>query len=288
MFVLRVPIAEAEADAATDAVLSALWPETTAAAALEIDGAWRLEAYYAEEPDTARVAELLAAVLARPLAADDVMLEQLAPRDWVRSSLEELPPVAAGRFVVHGRHDRDRVRPHQIGIEIEAGLAFGTGHHGTTKGCLIAIDRILKQARPANMLDVGTGTGVLAIALARATRSRVLATDIDRVAVGVSCANARANQAAGFVDLALADGVSAPAVAARAPYDLVVANILANPLTAMATGMARITAPGSLLILSGLLSWQGRQVIAAYRNRGFSLRRRIAIDGWLTLILVRR
>ena len=285
MYVARVPIAESEADTVTDAILGAIWPETSAAAALEIENKWRLEAYYTEAPDKADIARIVSRALGRDIPADSVSIEQIADQDWVRSSLESLPPVTAGRFIVHAHHDRDRVRSNQIGIEIEAGLAFGTGHHGTTKGCLVAINDVLKRFKPHNALDIGTGTGVLAIALARATHIPVLATDIDKDAVEVSQENVRANAAQAEVRVVLADGVRTASVTDAGPYDLIVANILANPLVAMATGISRLAVPGAALILSGLLTWQGRQVIAAYRNRGFVLVRRHAIDGWLTLVM---
>ena len=285
MFVLRIPIAAAEADAATDAIVSAIWPDTSSAAAIDIGGAWRLEAYYTEEPDAAVVSEIVARRLGRAIDAADVSVEQIAERNWVLTSLESLPPVAAGRFVVHGHHDRARVYPNQIGIEIEAGLAFGTGHHGTTKGCLLAIGDCLKRFTPVNALDIGTGTGVLAIALARAAHVPVLATDIDPDAVAVSLENVRANAAAADVRVIRADGVRAAKITDAAPYDMIVANILANPLVAMSTGIARLSLPGTVLVLSGLLTWQGRQVIAAFRSRGFVLVRRYAVDGWLTLVL---
>ncbi|MEZ5876441.1 MAG: 50S ribosomal protein L11 methyltransferase [Tepidamorphaceae bacterium] len=285
MYVARVPIAESEADTVTDAILGAIWPETSAAAALEIENKWRLEAYYTEAPDKADIARIVSRALGRDIPADSVSIEQIADQDWVRSSLESLPPVTAGRFIVHGHHDRDRVRSNQIGIEIEAGLAFGTGHHGTTKGCLVAINDVLKRFKPHNALDIGTGTCVLAIALARATHIPVLATDIDKDAVEVSQENVRANAAQAEVRVVLADGVRTASVTDAGPYDLIVANILANPLVAMATGISRLAVPGATLILSGLLTWQGRQVIAAYRNRGFVLVRRHAIDGWLTLVM---
>ena len=285
MYVARVPIAESEADTATDAILGAIWPETSAAAALEIDKAWRLEAYYTEAPEEADIARIVSQALGRDVSPDSVSVEQIAEQNWVQTSLEALPPVTAGRFIVHGHHDRGRVKPNQIGIEIEAGLASGTGHHGTTKGCLVAINDVLKRLKPVNALDIGTGTGVLAIALARAAHVPVLATDIDRDAVTVSLENVRANAAREEVRVVLADGVKAASVTDAGPYDLIVANILANPLVAMATGISRLAVPGATLILSGLLTWQGRQVIAAYRNRGFVLVRRHAIDGWLTLVM---
>jgi ribosomal protein L11 methyltransferase len=287
MFVIRTPISEAEAGRATDALLGCFDPETSAAAALEIGKDWVLDAYYVQEPDLARIAEVLTAMLERPIAATDIALRTLAKQDWVQSSLEGLPPVAAGRFMVHGRHDRDRVPINAIPIEIEAGLAFGTGHHATTLGCLCAIDRLLKHRNPVNALDLGTGTGLLAIGIARLAHIPVLATDIDTEAVRVSQDNVRANGAAAYVRLLHADGTRNRVVAENGPYDLIVANILARPLCHMATGITAQAAPDCDLILSGLLDDQAPRVFAAYRARGWRLMKRDSIDGWTTLHLRR-
>ena len=215
----------------------------------------------------------------------DMDIVELAPRDWVRKSLEGLPPVRAGRFVVHGAHDRDFVAPNDIGITIEAGLAFGTGHHGTTRGCLLALDRILKRRRPRRVLDVGTGTAVLAIAAAKAARAPVTGVDIDPVAIDVARENVRKNGVGGLVRLAVADGPHRPAVTHAGPYDLVFANILAPPLVRMATSLSRQVAPGGHLILSGLLTWQSREVESAYKARDLALESRSTEDGWRTLTL---
>lgn len=287
MFVIRVPIAEAEADVATDALLAAFHPETSAAAALEIGKDWVLDAYYIDEPDRSAIAKVLSSALQRDVPAEAISTKALAKQDWVQNSLDGLPPVEAGRFVIHGRHDRDRVPRNALGIEIEAGLAFGTGHHGTTLGCLGAIDRLLKSRKPANALDLGTGTGLLAIGIAMAARIPVLATDIDTEAVKVSRENVRANGAGSQVRLLRANGTDHRMIAAVAPYDLIVANILARPLCRMATGITRLAASGCDLILSGLLDDQTTRVFAAYRARGWRLIRRSSIDGWTTLHLRR-
>jgi ribosomal protein L11 methyltransferase len=205
----------------------------------------------------------------------------------VQTSLEGLPPVQAGRFVVHGQHDRNRVPRNAIGIEIEAGLAFGTGHHATTLGCLRAIDRLLKSHKPSNALDLGTGTGLLAIGIARVAHIPVLATDIDAEAVRVSRENVRANGAVSEIGLLHANGTGHRLISAAAPYDLIVANILARPLCRMATGITGLAATGCNLILSGLLDDQAARVFAAYRARGWRLVRRDSIDGWTTLHLRR-
>ncbi|MEM8878842.1 MAG: 50S ribosomal protein L11 methyltransferase [Pseudomonadota bacterium] len=287
MFVVRVPIAEAEADGATDALLASFHPETSAVAAIEIGNEWVVDAYYVDEPDPGAIAAILSNALARDLTETDIHIKALARQDWVQTSLEGLPPVQAGRFVIHGRHDRDRVPSNAIGIEIEAGLAFGTGHHATTLGCLLAIDRLLKSRRPLNGLDLGTGTGLLAIGIARAARVPVLASDIDREATRVSRENVRANGAAGFVQLLHAAGTERHALKAAGPFDLIVANILARPLIRMSTGLSELAAAGADLILSGLLNEQATGVFAAYRARGWRLVERNAIDGWTTLHLRR-
>jgi ribosomal protein L11 methyltransferase len=193
--------------------------------------------------------------------------------------------VRAGRFIVHGHHDRSRVPPNKLGIEIEAALAFGTGHHGTTRGCLLLLDSVLKAYRPRRVLDLGTGTGVLAIAAAKALQINVLASDIDPLAVKVAHDNARLNGAGDLVETIRATGFSAPEFGKRGPFDLVLANILANPLRQMATPMARHLAPSALIVLSGLLPHQARSVIAAYRARGLVLVRQIRIEGWSSLLL---
>jgi ribosomal protein L11 methyltransferase len=242
--------------------------------------------HFRDRPNETAVRALVA-LAAGAAAANALTFEPLAAQDWVRTSLDGLAPVAAGRFVVHGAHDRARVPVNRIGVEIAAALAFGTGHHGTTRGCLIALDRIAKRRPRGKVLDVGTGSGVLAIAAARALRRPVLASDIDPRAVAIARDNARLNRVGGLVEVAHAAGLGARRLRARAPFGLVLANILLDPLRRMATPMARLTAPGARVVLSGLLATQARAALAAYRPRGLVLERRIALEGWVTLVLRR-
>jgi ribosomal protein L11 methyltransferase len=260
--------------------------EAAIAAFERSDGRWDISAHFAEAPDETSIRELVA------LAAGDEIEKHIAfdiveAKDWVKASLEDLVPVPAGRFIVHGRHDRARIPANKLGIEIEAALAFGTGHHGTTRGCLLLLGEVLRSREPKRVLDLGTGTGVLAIAAAKALRRRVLASDIDPVSVQVARDNARLNGVGNLVEAICATGFSAPQFAIRAPFDLVLANILANPLRQMATPMAAHLAPSALVILSGLLPHQARSVIASYRARGVILRRQLLIDGWSSLLMQR-
>src|SRR5947208_13286024 len=169
------------------------------------EGNWDITVHFATPPDQAAVRDLVALASDRT-AADAVTFAPVEDKDWVRASLEGLVPVEAGRFLVHGSHDRDRVPANRIGIEIEAALAFGTGHHGTTRGCLLLLDEVLRRSRPARILDLGTGTGVLAIAAARSLRKKLLASDIDRRSVDVARDNARLNRAGPWVEVAFARG----------------------------------------------------------------------------------
>lgn len=244
---------------------------------------------YAPAAEADTVAARLDALLAADAAAGlpGFACEPVPDIDWVARSLEGLSAVRAGRVLVHGAHERHRRRPGDVAIEIEAGLAFGTGHHGTTAGCLEAIQAVLRAGRPANALDLGTGSGVLAIAVARLARIPVLATDIDPVATAVARANVRANRAAGLVETATATGFHHRLFAARGPFDLVVANILAGPLMRLAPALARHTAPGGAVILSGLLARQQPAVRAAYVGQGLRHVRTIARDGWATVLLRR-
>jgi len=213
----------------------------------------------------------------------------------VKASLDDLVPVPAGRFVVHGQHDRARIPPNKLGIEIEAALAFGTGHHGTTRGCLLLLDHVLKAQAVKRVLDLGTGTGVLAIAAAKATAKarpqnkarpqQLLASDIDAPSVKVAQENARLNGVGPQVTVVRATGFSAPDFAQKGPFDLVLANILANPLRQLAGPMSRHLAPRALVILSGLLTPQATGVIAAYRARGLVPLRHLRIEGWSSLLL---
>jgi len=248
------------------------------------DGRWDVTVHFAEPPDQRLVRELVANAAGRDIA-EGIVFDTVEAKDWVKASLEDLVPVPAGRFIVHGRHDRDRIAPNKIGIEIEAALAFGTGHHGTTRGCLLLLDHVLKAWRPRRVLDLGTGTGVLAIAAARALHEKVLASDIDPPSVQVARENARLNVAGHLVQAIRATGFSAPQFVAAAPFDLVLANILANPLRQLAAPMARHLAPSALVILSGLLTPQAPSVIAAYRARGLVPVRHLRIEGWSSLLL---
>jgi ribosomal protein L11 methyltransferase len=249
-------------------------------------GKWYVTIHFRTPPDEAPIRELVV-VAAGPDTGKALRFERIAAKDWVRESLAGLKPVTAGRFIVHGAHDRGCVPRNRIGIEIEAALAFGTGHHGTTRGCLFALDHICKLRRqaPRLILDVGTGTGVLAIAAARALRRGVLATDIDVSSVPVARENARLNRAGNFITFMHADGVTAPAIHARAPFDLIFANILLKPLQRLAAPLRQILVPDGRIVLSGLLNSQANAALSAYQP--LSLERRIELDGWTTLVLRR-
>jgi len=248
------------------------------------NGRWDITMHFAEPPNEAAIRELIG-LAAGEDAARTVRFDTVAPKDWVKATLDELVPVQAGRFVVHGQHDRAKVAPNRLGVEIEAALAFGTGHHGTTRGCLLLLGHVLKAHRPRRVLDLGTGTGVLAIAAAKALHDRVLASDIDGLSVNVAAENAQANGVGPFVEITHGSGFAAPLLRQRRPFDLVLANILANPLRQMATPMSEHLAPQARVILSGLLTPQAPAVIAAYRARGVILERQIRIEGWSSLLL---
>ena len=237
-----------------------------------------VEALYAEIPDGA----LLSRVIGQA-----VLVEQLPDADWIKLSQEGLPPVRAGRFFVYGTHDAGEVPQGVIPIRIEAGMAFGTGHHETTTLCLTLMSDLAKRRRFARALDLGCGTGLLAIGAAKLWRRPVLASDIDPVAVAITRENARANSAAPLVRAIVADGLDNPALANCAPYDLAVANILAGPLTRLAPSICSALAHRGVLILSGLLHWQENLVLSFYRPHGFVLRA-ISRDGpWSALLLER-
>jgi ribosomal protein L11 methyltransferase len=208
--------------------------------------------------------------------------------NWVARSLEGLAPVIAGGFYVYGSHETGPAPAGLTPMKIDAAQAFGTGHHETTTGCLEAIAAVLETKSPNSMIDVGTGTGVLAIALAKRVGLKVLATDIDPIAVDTTRDNARDNDVADLIDALEATGLDHPAIVARAPYDLVVANILAGPLTEMAPGVGVVTRAGGIAILSGILNTQADGVIEAYANAGFTLRDHLKRKDWTTLVLEKR
>jgi ribosomal protein L11 methyltransferase len=243
-------------------------------------GVWRIDGF----PTTLDEAEQMARRL-KDQPGLTVAVERLADADWLAMSLSGLPPVRAGRFFVYGAHDQGRAPTNTVNLRIEAGAAFGTGHHGTTTGCLIAYDDLLKRERFDRVLDVGAGTGLLAIAAARTGSSWVVGTDIDAPSVRISRENAALNRArCRFVE---ASGLNHPEVRGGMPYDLVFANILAPPLVALAQEIKGALRIGGVAILSGLLRTQERRVGAAYLSRGFRLERRIRRDAWSALVLRR-
>jgi ribosomal protein L11 methyltransferase len=279
--IARGPRAEAEAAAA--AIDADPMLEGATYSILEEDedrDVWRIDAF----PTTGEEADgLVAALGAYPKLK--TVVEKLADADWLAMALSGLPPVRAGRFFVYGAHDKGRAPTNTVNLRIEAGAAFGTGHHGTTVGCLIAYDDLIKAKRFGRVLDVGAGTGVLAIAAARTGTKTAVGTDIDGPSVRISQENAKLNKAnARFVH---ASGLGDRLVRQAAPYDLVFANILAPPLVALSHDIKLALRPGGFAILSGLLRTQERRVLAAYLSKGFRLHRRIHRDAWATLVLRR-
>ncbi len=251
------------------------------------DGRWQVAIHFCDPPDEVALRAQVALV-AGDAAAAGLAIEPVEQADWVAKSLAGLQPVRAGRFIVHGAHDRARVRPNDLGIEIEAALAFGTGHHGTTRGCLLALDDLAKRLRVRRVLDIGTGSGVLTIAAAKILHGRVVASDIDNVAVEAARANARLNHVYPNITLLRAVGVNARAITSLAPYDLIFANILLGPLLRLAVPIRGLTGANARVVLSGLLPIHANAVLAIYRMQGLTLERRIPLDGWVTLVLRRR
>jgi ribosomal protein L11 methyltransferase len=284
VFILRSPpLARAEAETIEHMLSEAGEPEAGAVSLVETDQCrdlWQVEAYYGEAPSPALLARL-------GLNPAELTIEPLPETDWVARSLEGLAPVFAGRFIVHGSHHRDRLPPGGIVVEITAGTAFGTGHHATTRGCLLAADCLLKRRPPRSILDLGCGTGILAIAAAKAARAPTLALDTDAEAVRVTRQNARLNGASTFVRAALAMPAMGGIGAATRRFDLIFANILAGPLISLAPELAPRLEPGGALILSGLMVDQERQTAAAYRNRGLRLARRLRLADWSILVFTR-
>lgn len=283
---VSTPLTKDQAYALVDAVMERDGLALNASAHEDEEtGEWVFEATCDAEPDLGAFSALAHEALGGEL---DFSVEPIDPDvNWVAKSLEGLQPVEAGGFYVYGSHETAPVPAGLVGIRIDAAQAFGTGHHETTTGCLEAIDRTLKRARPRRPLDVGTGTGILAIALAKRLRLPVLATDIDPIAVTTAAQNARHNGVGPLVHAVEAAGLDHRTIAANAPYDLIVANILAGPLQVLAPAMGRMAQRGAAIILSGILNEQAQRVAVAYQQQAMQLRHRIVKKEWTTLILER-
>lgn len=283
---LSTPLTKDQAYALVDAVMAREDIAVTASAhENEETGEWVFEATCTSEPDL----EAFNAVARETLGGNvSFAVETIDPSvNWVAKSLEGLQPVIAGGFYVHGSHEDTPPPGGLTAIRIDAAQAFGTGHHETTTGCLEAIDKALKRRRFRSMLDVGTGTGVLAIALAKRTHLPVLASDIDPIAVKTTVENARDNGVGRYIIAIEATGLEHRQIATGAPYDMIVANILAAPLVALAPGMRKIAEAGATVILSGILVHQAPRVISAYAQQGIVLRHKLIKKEWATLVLER-
>jgi ribosomal protein L11 methyltransferase len=280
MYRVHCQLSRADAERLSD-VLAGLDPSPASAVSVEEVSkvSWSLDAFCTDET----LANETAGIISREISGARVSVQKLDDKDWVAESLAGLPAVHAGRFIVAGAHELAKAGPGKIPVWIEAGPAFGTGHHGTTKGCLQALDLELKRRRPERVLDIGTGSGVLAIAAVKAGASFALGTDLDAESIRIARENAKNNRAGRRLKLLHASGAGNHAIRAGAPYDLVLANILAKPLVGLAPEIARLVKPGGRVILSGLLTHQESQVKAAYSGQGLHLVGRRRLNGWSTL-----
>lgn len=241
-------------------------------------GLWEVEAFFVNEPDEADLQQRFGVPM-RVIPIED--------ENWVARALEGLPPVQTQRFYIYGEHSAQTVPANAIDLKIEASYAFGTGHHGTTKGCLLAYERLAKRRTFRNALDLGCGTGILGMAFARHTHKPVVATDIDQLATAKTIENAKLNRANAFMRVATANGFKTPLIAEHTPYDLIFANILAGPLMKLMPGIRANLARGGNAILSGLLDEQANAICNMARTQNLRVLKRSALEGWITLTLER-
>jgi ribosomal protein L11 methyltransferase len=288
LFKLRVEVPDLELGRAASDIIEELGePAPLAVTLFELrPPAFVVEAYYDAVP---RLDELRLRLAERDPRLADATLEEVPDQNWVALSQTALPPIAAGRFIVHGSHDRARFAIRRLAIEIEAGEAFGSGHNATTALCLEALDALARRRQPLRrVLDLGCGSGVLAIAAARmAPAARVLAVDNDPVAVAIARENARLNRVSGRVQVLQANGLDHPILRREGPFDVVLANILPGPLVELAPSLRRAAGRGTVAVLSGLLDHQAREVAAAWRANGFRLVRRLQRAGWTALVVAK-
>lgn len=285
---LYIAAPKVQAEAIYAAVEAAFEEDGYPVAIVELDEAAALfeVSVYVDDTEAAETKQRFAQ--AAGVAVEAVQTEVLPEIDWVKHSLAGLQPVRAGRFFVHGSHDRDKIESGDLAIEIDAGQAFGTGHHGTTAGCLEMIARVVENEKPHNALDLGTGSGVLAIAIARLQPIQILASDIDPVAIEVALDNIRLNGVEQWVTAVTATGFDHEEIQKRRPFALIVANILALPLIELAPAMAGQVAVGGSVILSGILDSQHDKVLAAYLAEGLQYQETLHREGWVTIHLKRQ
>jgi len=281
---LSAPLSKDQAYALVDAVMERDDLALTASAhENEETGEWVFEATCDSPPDLAGFVELARQTLGGTV---EFSVSPIDPDfNWVAKSLEGLAPVIAGGFYVYGSHETGPIPGGLTAMQIDAAQAFGTGHHETTTGCLEAINLLLKRRKPRHMIDVGTGTGVLAIALAKRTRTPVIASDIDPISVTTTIANAEQNGVGKLIVAVEATGLTHPTISQNGPYDLIVANILAGPLMALAPAVGKAAEKGATIILSGILQHQARGVINAYARQGMTLTQKLQRKDWTTLML---
>ena len=275
----------AESEAAAERFAAALEPFTAAISAFETEpgGAWRIEAYSATPPDPAEIAAALRDAAGAPTPPHNIA--PLPSIDWLAENRRDFPPLACGRFFIHGSHFEGKVPAGRFGLQIDAATAFGSGEHDTTRLCLMALEGLARRRHIARPLDLGCGSGILSLAAALLWRVPVLGSDLDPGSVRVARDNARRNRLAGLIEFVTADGYRSEAIRRRAPFDLIVANILARPLCHLAPALARHLAPGGIAILSGLLIEQEAQVLAAHRGQGLALAERLRTKAWSALVL---
>ena len=277
--------------AAADVFAEAVESLCPAVASFEIPDStlWRIEGYASDMPPHADAAAAMGIAAARAgIAEPDFTCVPLPDTDWVADNQASFQPLHAGRYFIQPSHFEGAPPHGAIALTVDAGAAFGTGEHATTKSCLLALDGLMKRRRYRRPLDLGCGSGILALAMAETWRRPVIAADIDPQSVAVAQENAVINGLSAWIRFRCSDGMSDREVRQAAPYDLIMANILAGPLVALSRRLNRCLAPHGTLVLSGLLAQQESAVRNAYRRQGLSLRRRIALDGWHTLVMARR